>query len=53
MWEVLFARCVYKGPPEEFIDPVKQEEERLAKLVSILRTSLCQETSTVDVSKEQ
>jgi hypothetical protein len=30
-------KCVYKGPPEEFIDPVKQEEERLAKLVRYFR----------------
>ena len=33
--DVLLARCVYKGPDPVYIDPVKQEEERLAKLVSI------------------
>ena len=34
----VFARCVYKGPDPVYIDPVKQEEERLARLVSIHRS---------------
>jgi hypothetical protein len=30
-------KCVYKGPDPVYIDPVKQEEERLAKLVRYFR----------------